>query len=570
MPEEENQTLSQDQDSDSSQKTSASSKVYPLSELMKNYLVEYKQGVVYERKPPVSPIDVDELASKLARLYEKVRRIIDWKEENLVRRTAIERILKRTLLSEISGLGTSSLDSDKITEPLVFEMIRSGYFSNRSVSKNKIPAAEESLAKYIYIINNSSISKSMHGLKVKEKINFFNWILEIAACEIEEILEPAFKQNALMNLMTTSIHQKLKIIPKDLISEEDVLLQTYIAVHRTLYGLDAPIIIYNLIKYRYPEWFEGDPDFIEKFSANIGQIKEQLEADLEHPYGKEFFKVCDQYDAAYLIIGDAMEELDEDLDLLEKKLKNKNTLMEAVANVYQARLKTLKQRLYRSAIYSTLSIFVAGIVSFIIFEGPVARLVGDGFSWFALFVDLAVPSALMFILVWTIRPPKADNLGRVKEEVQKIVYASDEEDVYQIQLNKKRSWLKQGIFGLISLIGGAIGTYAIYLVFKIAGVPWTSIYVDTVNVAMVISAALVIRHKAKEITIRERGSVVNMLVDLFSLPLAKLGQWISEKWKEYNIVSVFFTALVDTPFSVLITLIEEWRSFLQDQRSQIH
>jgi hypothetical protein len=52
--------------------------------------------------------------------------------------------------------------------------------------------------------------------------------------------------------------------------------------------------------------------------------------------------------------------------------------------------------------------------------------------------------------------------------------------------------------------------------------------------------------------------------------LAKLGQWFSEKWKEYNIVSVFFSALIDAPFSMVVSLIEDWRAFLRDRRSEIH
>lgn len=543
---------------------------HELTPFVQDYLKEYKQGIAYQQKATANPIQVDELASKLAKVYEKVRRIIDWKEENLVRRTAIERILKRTLLSELSGLGAGALDADKITQPLVMEMIRSGYFGNGRVSKNKIPTAKQSLAKYIYILNNSPLGAKNGSLKIKEKINFYNWILEIAACELEEVLEPAFKENALINLMTTVTYNRIKVKPQNQMEDQDVLIQTYVAVHRTLFSLDSPIIIYNLIKYRYPQWFEDDPQFLDHFTQNIASIKQTLESDLDYSHAREFFKICEHYDAAYLILGDLMKLIEEEPEQIETKLKNKETIHQLIERVYNSRLRTLKRRLFRSAIYSTLSIFAAGIVSFIIFEGPVARLVHGEFSWFALFVDLGVPSALMFILVATIRPPKDKNLVVVKEEIEKVLYTTDEEEVYEVKLVRKKNWLANAVFGIVSLAAGAIAAYGIYWIFKIAGVPWTSIYVDTINVAMVIFAAMVIRHRAKEITIEERGSVLNLLVDLFSLPLAKVGQWFSEKWKEYNILSVFFTALVDAPFSMIVGIIEDWRSFLRDRRSEIH
>ncbi|MEA2056215.1 MAG: hypothetical protein U9O78_00655 [Patescibacteria group bacterium] len=558
--------------SDKSEEKKIRPAIRPLSELVRQYLAEYQLGIEYQNRIVANPIQVDELASKLAKLYEKVRRIIDWKEENLIRRTAIERILKRNLLSELSGLGfAGGLDANKISKPLVMEMIRSGYFTNGKISKSKIPEARKTLAKYIYILNYSTYT-TQKSLNIKDKINFFNWILEIAACELEEILEPSFKENALINLMTTAIYQNLTIKPHDAISQEDKLLQTYIAVHRTLYTLESPIITYNLIKYRYPRWFEEESRFLEEFTQQIEEVKKQLEADLEYEKSGEFFKVCERYDAAYLILGDIMKELEKDPDELVENLKKPEVLEKTLETVYKARVKTLKKRLMKSAIYSTLSIFAAGIVSFIIFEGPVAHwLAEEGFKPFALFVDLAVPSALMFLLVIMIKPPKKENLARVKEEVKKIVYPLDQDDLeYEISFKKKKNWIANLIFRIISLAAGAVSVYAIYWVFKIAGVPWTSIYVDTVNVAMVIFAGMIIRHKSKEITIEERGSLISMFIDLFSIPLAKVGQWFSKKWKEYNILSVFFTALIDAPFSMIVTIIEDWRMFLRDKRSEIH
>ncbi len=373
-----------------------------------------------------------------------------------------------------------------------------------------------------------------------------------------------------MNFMTSMISRRVKVKPKNRMSDEQILVQTYIAVHRTLYSLDSPLIIYNLIKYYYPRWFEDDDAFIGEFAQKIDVIYDRLEGDLEYQYGKEFYKLCDRYDAAFLILGDVMKEIESEPQTIKEKIQSRSTLLNLIETVYNRRLSTLKERLYRSAVYTTLSIFVAGIFSFIVFEGPVAELVGDGFSWFALFVDLGIPSAMMFLLVITIKPPGPENLGRVKEEVQKIVYQMSEHEEYEINLEKKKSWFLQGFFSLISIIGGVIGAYTIYMVFKIAGVPWTSIYIDTISVAMVVFAAMVIRHKAQELTIQDTGGFFTMILDFFYLPLAKLGQWFSRKWKEYNIVSVFFSALIDAPFSMVVGLIEDWRSFLKDRRSDLH
>ena len=46
-------------------------------------------------RPDAANLHVDEVASKVASFYEKVRKIVDWREEHLMRRIAIKRILKR-------------------------------------------------------------------------------------------------------------------------------------------------------------------------------------------------------------------------------------------------------------------------------------------------------------------------------------------------------------------------------------------------------------------------------------------------------------------------------------------
>ena len=53
-------------------------------------------------KEGASTIHVDEVASKVASFYEKVRGIIDWKEEHLLKRSAIERAMGRRIFPQMN------------------------------------------------------------------------------------------------------------------------------------------------------------------------------------------------------------------------------------------------------------------------------------------------------------------------------------------------------------------------------------------------------------------------------------------------------------------------------------
>jgi len=96
--------------------------------------------------PEAINIEVDEVASKVASFYERIRKIVDWKEQHLMRRVAIERILKRRLLLRTK--------EQQIAESFVFELARGGYFSITPIEKIKVGVIQNVLDKYIFILDN--------------------------------------------------------------------------------------------------------------------------------------------------------------------------------------------------------------------------------------------------------------------------------------------------------------------------------------------------------------------------------------------------------------------------------
>ncbi|MBN2100571.1 hypothetical protein JW710_01605 [Candidatus Dojkabacteria bacterium] len=527
----------------------------------------YNRVREFESKDTVSPIHVDELASRVAVVYEKIRQIIDWKDEHLIRRMAIERSLKRSMISKISGIDVlPGATGENLAEPLVMEIIRGGHLPNDKIPKTKIAHVTAALNKYIYILNNNNVGP----LAVKTRVNFYNWILEVAACEIEEILSPPLKENGMMNFMTNMINKRLKLLPDNYVSAEDRVILTYIAVQRTLYNLDDPIISYNILKYKYPKWISDPNSLIREIAANSVGVWKEIEDYLSDKRGAEFYKVCEKYDAAYLVLGDALSYISSEKLHFEDVCSDWERLRDVIRKAYDERLSTLKSRLTRSAIYSTLSIFLAGGLSLFVFEVPLAALFYGHFSPIAVVVDIMIPTVLMFLLVITIRPTRKDNFERVLEEIRKIIYVTDDLDTYEVQFNKKGKTFINLLFGFSYFIVTVVSFGLVFYLFYIAKVPWTSLYVDTANIAIIVFAALVIRQKAKEVTIEENAGAADFLIDIFSIPLAKLGQWLASKWKEYNIFSVFFTVVVDYPIMTIVGLIEDWRNFLKDKKSAIH
>lgn len=543
-----------------------------LSPMVQKLIREYQNNWLNSQvKGEVATIHIDEIASKVALFYEAIRRIVDWKEEHLVRRAAIERILKRRMISEISGLKlTPNLRAEEIAEPLVLELIRSGHLPNDQIPQKKIAEVQQVIEKYVYFLHHSPQFNNNVSSQIKKKINFYHWILEIAACEIEELLSPPLKENALIDCMTDLMMEGIRVEPSGALSDEEKKVQIYIAVHRALFHLDAPIISYHLLKYHYPQWANLPDSLLEKIGKNIFSIWKKLEEDLLHPLSGEFYKICEKYDTLYLILGDILENFSDNPSVIPEKISQPKALENLIKEAYNKRLSTLKSRLFRAAVYSTLSIFIASGFSLFLVEVPLARLFYGRFNLVAMIVDIIVPSLLMFLLVAMIKPPAETNRERVIEEIKKIVFPGEKKDIYQIKIRSKKWSIIRLFIGILYFLASFLSLGIIIAIFYLARIPTTSIIIDTMNVAVIVFAGLIIKQRSRELTVEEKTSFGEFSLDILSVPVARLGQWLSSKWKEYNLVSVFFIALVDMPFLAFIEFVENWSLFLKEKKAEIH
>src|SRR3990167_8158930 len=159
-----------------------------LSQATKNVIAKYSLWhELSKKKDDVPTIHVDEVALKVAAFYEHIRTIVDWKEEHLMRRAAIIRKLKRRFLD----LELNNFTAGNLAENLVLELVRGGYFPNDTLAESKIKDVQKVVDKYIFILKESPENK-----KGKAGLQFYNRLLEIASCEIEETLAPSIREMA--------------------------------------------------------------------------------------------------------------------------------------------------------------------------------------------------------------------------------------------------------------------------------------------------------------------------------------------------------------------------------------
>ncbi len=530
--------------------------------LISQYSLAHKQSQPRQGTPT---IHVDEVAQKVAAFYEQIRTIVDWKEEHLMRRAAIIRKLKRKFfdleLNNFSGIENAS-------ESLIFELIRGGHFPNDKTEESKIQDVQKTINKYVFILKNNPESKAG-----KTGLNFYNWIIEVAACEIEEALAPATKEMALINYMFESMKQKItvsdKIFQSGLLKNEDTDIQIYIGVCLALFKLDKPIISYNLIKYKYPNWQKADEQLISKISENAFRLWREIENDLINPLGNKFYAVCEKYDTPYLLMGDIISV--NSATETAKEISDPSVLEGLIKDAYSKRLSTLKSRISRAAVYSTVSIFVTKVLSLVLLEVLIERVFfKENPSAMVLVSDVLIPTVLMFLIVASIKRPSKKNLNLVTMETMKIAYKKESQDTYEIKMSKKKGIIIKTTLSLVYVISACITFGAIYYALNYFGFPITSIIIDIIFIAVILFAGTALAKRAQELTMEEeKEGFLSFLSDVFFLPVQGLGRWISNKWKKYNALTALFNALIDMPFSAFVEFLEKWRYFIKERKEEI-
>jgi hypothetical protein len=345
---------------------------------VQNFIAKYNSHLLHQDKEHEhtgDKIHVDEIASKVAVFYEKIRNVIDYREEHLLRKNTIERILRRRIFLK---------DFDnKFAEPLIKELIRSGHLSNDSVEESKIAETQKIIDNLIYLIENGNFG----GQIEKEKMS--NWLISISVSALEEKLSPPIKETLLSQFMFETI--KGKLITKNLgLSEQEIDFQLFLAVQKSLFRPEKDQLQFRLMKFAGYDWWKFDTEEISKIAQRLPGIKKTIAVAMTNDNNKYFLKMCQKEKVVFQSIGD--------LVFREKLIEGSwNHYLE---QIYEERLKKLKQTIKRIAILSIASFFISKILIAFAIEIPLDLYLFKSFSIESVAVNIMLPPLLMMIVVW--------------------------------------------------------------------------------------------------------------------------------------------------------------------------
>ncbi|MFH1225799.1 MAG: hypothetical protein V1684_00730 [bacterium] len=507
-------------------------------------------------------IHVDELVGSVIFLYEKLRNIIDFKEERLLRKEAIHRILKRRLfLEDIRKLMLIDLEK-KVAESLIKELIQARYIANDSLPKKKNQEIEKVIDRYLLLMQFIGQKNGKSGDKAK----LFNWLIGLAACEIEERLVPAEQEKALAGCMYEIMGRRLRIADGQ-INEKDKEIQLYAAIYRTLLKYDQTLVSYLLLKLYYPGWLEAAPDDIRQMARDIEKWQSVLSGQAYHPLREKFNNLCRRQAILFSMLRDTiLANQDDYLSIIgDPKL-----LAEKVRKVSLKKHKESRRKLFKSSVHAIIYIFLTKMAIALAIEVPFDIYVLQAVNYLPILINLIFHPLLMFFITMTFRFSVNKNTEKIVKGIEEIAYQEKGRDVrYVIKVPLPyRTFLNfffQLVYWLAFVVSFGILIYVLrYLQFSVLSGALFLIFLSLVSFF-----GIRIRATAKELLISEkRASIIGALFDFFTLPIVRVGRRISEEFSRLNVFLFILDYLIEAPLKTLMSFIESWFGFMKERKEE--
>lgn len=496
--------------------------------------------------------NVSKTVSTMAVLYEKIRNAVEFRAEHLVRRAAVERILKRRIILN-GGAGN-------IAENLVLELLWARYIDSSVLDDNKVKQIENVIERYFVVREQMFTAVNRHGS--------VSWdtILGLAAAEIEEILVTGKRREALVEFLYQAMRPKVRVSDFE---EKIVNMQTYIAVQRSYAQSDDPIIAYRLLLMVQPDWVNTPPMKVKENLVEFMNSLQLIYQNLHHPLGEQLGRWVRRQTPPYLLIRDFFLEANTEA---RTYIDNPDKFTSKLEEIASRRYLEIGAKVRRAVVRSIIYIFLTKMVFALALEAPVDLFITKRIDYIPIMINALFPPFLLFLLAGFFSVPGLDNTKRLVERIKKIVYKFDdlasETNIFSTKAYNKRPVLT-GVFSLFYLVMFLVSFGFISFVLTKLHFNLASQIIFVFFITLVSFFAYRIRISAKEYEVVERQGFLEPILDLFFLPILRAGYYLSTGIAKLNIFIFIFDFILEAPLKVIFEVVEEWIHFIRAKKEEI-
>lgn len=519
-------------------------------------LIEALKDIYVKPKPDeFSKLSVSQTVSFFAIFYEKVRNAVEYREDHLIRRAAIERILKRRFMLNPEGKGEA--------ENLIREIMWARYFDNESLGTDDIKNIQNIIDKYVLIKRKIIIGRTN---KTQQFLSQF--IYDLMTCEIEETLSPdtALKYNSFLFFIYQVLRRKIKI---EGLTENQKDAFFLVALEKAYRKSDQSYQRYHLFITFYKSISKYSYDELEEISTKLPDIFANVDKMIASPYVNKIVKFSKKQLPAFLILFSIFEKKNKELSYI---LTNKSRLWNEVDNVCRKKYQALGSRLKTLAVRSFIYIFLTKMLFALILEYPVSKYVYGYVDTQSIIINSLFPPILMLVSISLFKIPGEQNTKRIYHRIIDIIDADksfEEKIAFMPKKQKeKRPILVFGftIFYLLTfIITLAIIVEGLYLLnFNII-----SMCIFVFFLSLVTFFSYRIKQTLNEYRQFEKEGIFEPIVDFFFMPILSLGKFFNRGLSKLNFFIFIFDFIIEAPFKFIFEIVEEWISFVRKRKEEI-
>lgn len=515
----------------------------PLSTLGEVLIASFEE----EDKPKEGNVSVNPLIAKVASWYEKLRNAMDYREEEVILRAAIERIIKRRLL--LGGTGQT------IAEPLIKELVWARYFEDNIISESVIEKVAQKIDHFLHL------RLKILGQLEEKTIN--EWTYQLMSCDIVYLLDRDRDKEVLSNFMFQVVSKNIQIIDD---TEQNKDIQTFISVRRSFARDDIAFLRYHLFSQIFGTITKNN---IETIASKFNSAYEEIQKQLSYPIKEKIYNFILSKTGIFFILEDLMRI---HRGNMKELLKDQEAFKKEVLQACELRYNGISKKVRRAIIRSFVFILITKAFFALFIEGTAERFFYDRVSWNAIVFNITIPPALMIFAGAMIRSPKKENSLRILSNLEKIFFDEDPKFakplVVKVNPDKQQPMLDM-IFRGLWFLAYILTFGGIMFALTKLGFSLFSIGVFLFFMAIVSFLSYRIWLTSRVYTIEEKPGVFAPIADFLFMPIIRVGRELTQGFSQINVFLFLFDFIIETPFKGIFGFFEQWFLYLQSKREDI-
>lgn len=488
-------------------------------------------------------ISVHVAVSAASSAYEKLRTVIEYKDEHLVRVAAIERIVRRRL-----AMGDSATQCARL---VVQELIAAKYIPNASVTEalmHEITPAIERLVRVRALGASSELEA---------------WMRDIISWEIDEFIGDRGTQERVVQFIFGRVQAHVSVVG-GAFDPAWKAVQVYIACERICHRADDSLLAYRLLP-KFLSRYERMDEWDEAFMAQLTTAKDRIYTACHDPLSPKFLRAVKPWCVAGMMLKDVIEEKPQ----WRSAHALNDELLKAVEQRAEQRYAHAKARLRRGTVRSILYLFLSKMLLALALELPFEQWLYHTIHYTSLAINVFFPPVLMAFVGFSIRLPGKDNTQRILRAVEEL-FSEEGPKIREIRLPSTRSTFAR--------IGMAVG-YAISWCLTFGLVVWglRALSFTPVSAAIFLFFLCVVSFFAyrlrmgarQDVVIRSKESVLLSLGDVLLLPILRAGKFLSVQISRVNIFVLLFDMIIEAPFKTSMHALEDIFNYLREKKDEL-